>query len=35
MPLAVKLHHAPADPWLLDQLLAAWRRTYLDAWINP
>lgn len=35
MPLAVKLHQASADPWLLDQLLADWRRSYLDAWINP
>jgi chloramphenicol O-acetyltransferase len=30
MPLAVKLHHATSDPWLLDQLLADWRQTFLD-----
>ena len=30
MPLAVKLHHATADPWVLDQLLADWRRTFLE-----
>ena len=31
MPLAVKLHHANSDPWLLDQLLMDWRQDYLEA----
>ena len=30
MPLAVKMYHASADPWVLDQLLADWRRSHLD-----
>jgi len=30
MPLAVKLHHASSDPWVLDQLLADWRQAFLD-----
>lgn len=30
MPLAVQLHHATADPYVLDQLLADWRHRYLD-----
>ncbi|MFO7630747.1 MAG: CatA-like O-acetyltransferase [Prochlorococcaceae cyanobacterium] len=31
MPLAVKLHHATSDPWVLDQLLKDWRQSYLEA----
>ncbi|MCH9713304.1 MAG: hypothetical protein K0U63_01970 [Cyanobacteria bacterium] len=31
MPMAVKLHHANTDPWLLDQLLMDWRQSYLHA----
>jgi chloramphenicol O-acetyltransferase type A len=30
MPLAVQLHHATADPYVLDQLLRDWRHRYLD-----
>lgn len=31
MPLAVQLHHATADPFVLQQLLDDWRRRYLAA----
>ena len=35
MPLAVQLHHATTDPYVLDQLLRDWRHRYLEAASDP